>query len=367
MAGAGTSRTQQALQRERRARQAAEDIEWAARSRNGQDLFAPVLAGVARIRPPVWEALLQADTAVRKAANSLTLGAADKLDAGLDSVFAKGNFSSYRGNAQANTARNQYDAVHRRNAQMAGDIGATALMFSRAPASLAAKAPQRIAGAVKMSKRELGALAAGGGLTNAAIQNFANATRGKQTTWQEWVGALTGGAAGVLAYPLGPQRAGAVGGATSSATEDLLSGRRADLEALAQNAVLGRLAGGLGGVVGTRGSDALSSRAKGKLGETIGALRTDLNGMPIEPGPKRLELRAPGAKKGGTIVDGRSGDVRFEYKFGRNARLSNGQRAAQELLGGNYKIYQFLPEDIGQMLSIPTLGISRPFYNDRRQ
>lgn len=357
---------QQRLERERRAREAAEEQERLARSRPTRNFLAPVVEGAAKLRRPAFEALSQADTAMRTVANTLTFGAADKLDAGLDSLFTRGNLSGYGANLGANRARNQYDATHRRNAQVAGEIGAATLMLGRAPLrGIAAKAPERISSAVKVSKRELGALAAGGGLTNAAIQNFTDATMGRRPTWQNGVSSFAGGATGVLAYPLGAQRAGAVGGAVASATQDLLNGRQVDFRTLAQNATVGRLAGGLGGAIGKHGSNALSSRGKGKLGETLGALRSDLNGMPIEPGPKKLELRTPGARKGGTIADGRSGDVRFEYKFGPKAELTRGQLAAQALLGDKYKVYQFLPEDVGNILSIPALGIGRQLYDDQ--
>ena len=311
---------------------------------------------------------MQADTAMRSAANALTFGVADRLDAGLDSLVGTGGLSRYRSNLGANRARNQHDAVHRRKAQLAGEIGAAGVVLGGAPLrGAAAAASKRIPSAAKISTRELGALATAGGLTNAAIQNFTDAVLDRRQSWRNGAGAFAGGAAGVLALPLGAQRAGAVSGAVGSATQDILSGRQVNVSDLARNAALGRLTTGVASEVGTRLSNGLSSQAKGRLGDRLGALRSDLNGMRIEPGPKKLEYREPGARKGGTFADGRSGDDRFEYKFGPTAALSAGQRAVQALLGDNYHVYHFLPEDVGKILGVPAMGVARQVNGDQRR
>jgi hypothetical protein len=70
-------------------------------------------------------------------------------------------------------------------------------------------------------------------------------------------------------------------------------------------------------------------------------------GLPREEGPKKLT--PAGDKK--WIPDGKSGDVFFEDKFGVHARLSPGQKAAQAELGPNFRLYHFLPADIGKFAS----------------
>jgi hypothetical protein len=58
----------------------------------------------------------------------------------------------------------------------------------------------------------------------------------------------------------------------------------------------------------------------------------------------------------GAIPDGRSGDILFEDKFGPKATLSAGQRMAQAVLGPNYVLYHFHPEDVGKILGLPVGG-----------
>ncbi len=60
------------------------------------------------------------------------------------------------------------------------------------------------------------------------------------------------------------------------------------------------------------------------------------------------------------MPDDRSGDLRFEYKFGNGAGLSGNQKAAQELLDKNFVLYHFLPADLAKAASLPA-GASAPF------
>jgi hypothetical protein len=64
------------------------------------------------------------------------------------------------------------------------------------------------------------------------------------------------------------------------------------------------------------------------------------------------------------MPDGRSGDLRFEDKFGTSAKLSPNQRRAREVLGEDFRLNHFLPSDIGKAASIPAAsagtGLSDP-------
>jgi hypothetical protein len=99
----------------------------------------------------------------------------------------------------------------------------------------------------------------------------------------------------------------------------------------------------------------LSRGAKGRLGESLGAVRSAINQMEREPGPKKL-FKPKGAKAG-TIPDGRSGDKVFEDKFGLKAKLRAGQLIAQGLLSPNYILYHWIPEDVGKIVASPFIGL----------
>jgi hypothetical protein len=135
------------------------------------------------------------------------------------------------------------------------------------------------------------------------------------------------------------------------------------LEDLSRSAVAGRAVGALAGKTGTELSQSLTKQAKGRLGEALGAVRSAVNRMEREPGPKQLFKSDPAQP--GTYADGRSGDILFEDKFGLKAALSKGQRIAQSVLGPNYIVYHWLPEDVGKILATPLSGLGSALVNNR--
>lgn len=102
-------------QREREALEAEEE-----RARQGAPTFIQQrgkgLTGALR------EGVLQADTAARTAANTLTFGGADSLAAGLDALIPddRGIRERYNASLAAEQARNDYDALHRPLARQVG-------------------------------------------------------------------------------------------------------------------------------------------------------------------------------------------------------------------------------------------------------
>jgi hypothetical protein len=299
------------------------------------------------------EGVLQGDTALRSAANTLTLDTANSLAAGLDSlvpVGGQGIGERYAANLAAERARDSYDAAHRPMAQRIGAGAATAL--SLLAGSVAG--PRRLAGAATLSAREAAAILGAGGASGLALQNLSDAAAHRSADWRDGAGATLGGVLGAAALPLGPGRAAAVGAATTTAAQDLLHGRPISLEDLGRSAAAGRAIGGLAGFAGRQGSRSLSPQAKGWLGESLGTVRSAINHMEREAGPKKLFK--PKGWTAGTIPDGRSGDILFEDKFGPKAALSAGQRMAQAVLGPNYVLYHFHPEDVGKILGLPVGG-----------
>ena len=78
-----------------------------------------------------------------------------------------------------------------------------------------------------------------------------------------------------------------------------------------------------------------------------------------------MELFKPNPALPGTRPDGRSGDILFEDKFGVKAALRKGQRIAQSILGPNYIVYHWHPEDIGKVLATSLTGLGSALANDR--
>jgi len=311
----------------------------------------------------VREGALQADTAVRAAANALTFGQADKLDAAMSANFSdRGTWRQrYEAALAEDQARDAYDASHRQVAQRIGEAGGLALTLL-APEGAPAIIP-RIKDAAQLSARELAAILGGTGAFGMGTQFATDAATGKTTSPGDALGAGVGGIAGGLALPFGPARAGAVDGAVTSAAQDLLNRRPISLEDAGQSAAAGRVIAGVAGRYGRDWSNNLSRREKGRLGEAMGAVRSDVNGMKREVGPKTQEL-IPGTNKR-TIPDGRSGDMLFEDKFGYSASLSRNQKLAAEVFGPNYTIYHFVPEDVGNVVALPAAALTPRFVVDR--
>jgi hypothetical protein len=297
------------------------------------------------------EALLQADTAVRSAANILTFGLADNLEARVDAL-AQGGTNGWGQRYQADLAqqhaRNAYDTGHRRAAQLIGDVAGVGLSLI-SPVKGAAVA--RLPGAVGLTARDTAAILGAGAATGVVGQRAADLVNGQPSSWQDDVGAGIGGVAGAGSLFLGPQRAGAIGGAVTSAAQDVLNGRSISLEDAGEGAAAGGLFGRFAGNAGEQWSEKLPSKAKGRLGEALGDIRSTVNGLPRDWGPKAAATIA-GTRKW-WFPDGVSGDVRFEDKFGAKARLSTNQKMAQSALGDNFWLTHLLPEDIGKATSIP--------------
>jgi hypothetical protein len=184
---------------------------------------------------------------------------------------------------------------------------------------------------------------------------------GQDSTWQNDLGAGVGGVAGAGALVFGAKPASAVNGAVTSAMQDFLNGRQISLDHARENAAVGGVLGGLAGMAGERWSEGLTRKEKGNLGEFLGDMRSTVNGLRREGGSKTAD-KLEGTGKW-WFPDGRSGDVRFEDKFGPSASLSKNQKLAQAALGGNFWINHFLPEDIGKAASVPAATL--PHFQDQ--
>jgi hypothetical protein len=320
------------------------------------------------------EPLLQVDAAIRSAANTATFGGADKFSAAADALFAPGGFGGWRQrydtNLRQEQARDRYDAVHRPLAQSVGSVGGGVLgLFALGPEEAVAAAP-RLAGAAKLTAKEVGAILAGGGLAGLGSQKISDVATGHHSSTGDLLGAVAGGIAGAAAFPLAPTRAGAMGGAVTSAAQDLFNGRPVDVQQMAQSAMGAGLLGGHVGRAGRKWSGGLSPVAKGQLGETLGDVRAFVNGEGRIRNPTKLAPVAEGntgaSYKQRWRPDATDGPIpndwtqpmpkMFEDKLGYGAALSKNQTLAKSLLGGKFQLNHFLPDDVGLMTGLPAAG-----------
>lgn len=311
-----------------------------------------------------WNALMQADAAVRGAANTLTFGGADHFAAAMDALTGGGVdgwYDRYKADLGLERARNQYDAANRPTAQKIGQMGGTLLGLGLAvPESQAIGFGARLPGAAPLTGREITLLLGAGAGAGVASQTASDMATGQTSSFGDKVAAAAGGATNVAALPLGPGRAGALGGWVTSAGQDLFNGRPIDWGRAGQSAMAGGLLGDVAGDVGTSAADGLSSAAKGRLGETLGNLRSAIGGEPRQWAPKARDYLADGSY---WYPDGLSGTTRFEDKFGYKAELSPNQTQAQATLGSNFKLFHFLPDDIGWMASVPAATFGQQIIN----
>jgi len=303
------------------------------------------------------ELFLQADAAIRSAANVLTFGAWDRLNAAaLAAVnqrsgtrFADRYAREGAGLAELNRTNARQRPVATAAGQAAGTVAGVALTGG---GRQIVSAVPRLAGATRLTVGDVAGLLTGGAVVGVGAQTAEDLATGQRSPTSDYVAAGTGGVASVAALPLGPARAGAVGGWVDSASRDMLAGRPLSLERAGQAAMMGALGGRYAGQGGYDWSNGLAPVAKGRLGETLGSFRSFFNGHPREILGKSLTL-VPGTKSTRWIPDGVSGDVFFEDKFGYKPRLSYGQRAAQRALGDNFFLSNFLPEDVALLTGIP--------------
>lgn len=349
--------------------------------REAQETLAAAIQGVPALRRAsalAQQGAIQLDTVARGAANVMTLGGADYFAAGTNAVVQAVNgadlVESFQSNIRDERARGRQDAAQRPVARGVGHAGGAvmgvAATAAAAPALGVATAIPRLAGAARLTSRETAAIVAGGGLAGLGVQMASDTLQGQRSTAGDSLGAAIGGAVGVAALPAGPVRAGALGAAATTTAQDLFNGRTPSVETAAQAAMLGGLLGGAADGTAQHWSNGLSTKGKGNLGDFIGSARSKLNGEPRplvgywpRDGDKLIDPddRAPMPKRRDYLneektiywyPDGVSGrSIRFEDKFGFDARLSPNQSLAQKRLGEKFVLYHTGPPDVGKAAS----------------
>lgn len=295
--------------------------------------------------------------AARGAQDAFTLGLGDRAYAGVRALNDAANGAdlgaAWQSRMSAERARDQYDARNYRAARTVGEVVGTGLGFAAlGPVDAVLSGGVRIAQAAPMIAREaavLGGVGAGGGVAAQALMDIQNR---RLSSAGDYLGSAAGGAAAAVASAKGrPGQAGAIGGATTAVTQDVLNGRPADWGDASRAALAGGYMAAPFGLAGRRYSDGLPMTEKGKLGEAMGRVRTAANGrMPVQGGER---VKLPGGKI--TVLDeGDSLAYMSEQKFGRSIRrLSPNQQKAYDYFGDRYRVDHFLPRDVGVVVGYP--------------
>lgn len=307
--------------------------------------------------PVAQEAIDQVLAGARGAQDTLTLGLGDRAYAGAlaagDALGGLDFFKAYGDRMNAERERDQYDSEHYKFARGAGEIAGTAAgLLALGPADALLAGGVRMAEAAPLVAREVAALGGFGGAGGVAGQAIGDFQRRELGSAGDYFGAAAGGATSALASTrLGPGQAGALGGAVTSAAQDVLNGRGVSLESAGRAGLAGGYLAAPFGLGGRSYSERLRPREKGQLGEKLGRIRTRINGGQPEAGGRYVKL--PSGRR--TVLDQESNIMPMsEQKFGRTARLSGGQREAYELFGpDDYRIDHFLLRDIGALYGYP--------------
>ena len=312
--------------------------------------------------------------------DAMTFGGGDHVVAGLGAFAGSRDFSDwlqrYRTNAALEKARDDFDRARHPRARLAGEVAGTgtqlvalgpldgALAGGAGLARLAGVGRgARLAERTGMKLHELGAIGLGGAGAGVGGQAISDLRSQRLGSAGDYIGAGAGGFVDAAASPwIGPGKAGALGGATTSMLQDALNGRPVSLEDAGRSAAI---AGGIGGVVGlgVRGRTArMHFRQKGKVGERISPFRTIIGADQPLPGKRRY---LPSGRR--TDTDGESlRGVTVEAKTGPGAELSNNQLEAMRTLP-KYRVDHYLFNDIGSLIGVPAglFGFGMTRSNER--
>lgn len=317
--------------------------------------------GAANMVGRAREALMTVDAGVRGAADTLTFGMADEIAGGMNALFDGSDrplLERFSEHHQDEVSRDLEDLEKRRLARRLGQAAGLALSVGvQTPATTARAAAPTFLNQMRNGRslgfvprlqtvpREVGAASAAGGLVNGGVQILTDFGSGRRTTPGDFAGAVVGG---MVAAPAtifhSPSLAGAVEGAVTSLSQDVIGGRPISYDTAFRSGAGGAAGGHIADVIGTGGAKALGRDAKGELGEALSIVKTWARGdVPLGYGKRRY------LSKGYTVVDpGSTIDSLAESKLGRWVRISNPQ-----VLGNveipNSRIDWWDPSDLGKI------------------
>ena len=347
--------------------------------RTGQDVVAKTPSQMARLGRT-------ANAAVRAAANSASLGAADRLEAGTEALLGMGGAGNLRQRYNRQLVlQHQADADAQREFpnlyKWSGRAGAVGGILALDEPVAAAGLARAIPGGAKVydaiqSFRPIGFIPQGygrmagaiGGAVNTAAQVANDAAHSRRTSMTDAADAFVSGAVGTAAAVRGhPALGGAIGsGLTTGLQQEDRGGASADdvLNSGLQGAYWGR---GLS-TVGEQVSNALPKAMKQGLGEGLTFMKSWARGEPIPPWQiehvPAISENLPGARRAMagpqveiTLSNGRKTVADWatlwgralEAKYGLSAELRRAQRLAPSDLYPHYLPDHWSPGNIGDI------------------
>jgi hypothetical protein len=267
-------------------------------------------------------------------------------------------------------AADAYDAEHfgtaRNVGRVAGFVGSVAAMgapgLARAavaaiPRGRAAEQVVRLGLRYAPDPRGYAKMMAMGGAGTGIVDQFAtDLMTGQRSTPGEFLAAAGGGAVGGFGTRyVGPVLGGGAGGAATSVLSDLASGRRPSLDNALEAGRLAAVFGGIGDGLGQRWAKKLSPWEKGKLGDTLSAVKAGARGEDVVRQQARVYLEPQGYTVADNISvprglpDERINWILNESKLGPYASLTDRQEQALREFGNRYVVDFWRYSDVGKM------------------
>lgn len=314
-------------------------------------------------RQPAQPLVASLAAGARGASDAFTFGLGDHLGAGLSAaggmIQGRDFVSGYENEMAAAQAQDEEDwRLHPYARATGGVAGTGASLLVASPLALGRAAAggvrmasladvPRLKAAAGLVGREVAGLTGLGAVNGAVGQVVMDHALGRGSSASDTAGAALGGAAGTLGLLASrhPQGSAALGGATTSMSQDLLGGRPISVDEALQSAGLsGAISGLVAPLVSTR-VNRLRPSEKGKLGERLSEGRSHLRGDAPREGAKP---RVPVGGGKVAIPDHQTQSGRYvEAKFGPSARLSDNQTKAFSLDPDGFRLDHFLPQDVG--------------------
>lgn len=334
--------------------------------------------------PAVARRLESARAMASGAIDEFTFGGADHLLAAGQAL--SGGVSGYR--ARYDAAMRQKRAEDARDARLhpmarnAGRVaGLGATLFLGGPAAGAARAalaaaPRggRVVAALTrtpkltgLDPRGLNNLVLAGGATSGVVsQAVVDAATGRLSSARDYTAAVVGGAAGgYAALRTGGMGGGLVGGGATSATRDVLDGRRISLDDAIREGHLGMVGGGAAEAAGTLRAAMLSTRAKGLVGEKMSQAKLLATGRHVRKNKIRVNVegRTPTGRQSTSVPDYRFGpkdsEQYLEAKLGPEADLTRNQKRLLAKVGSDrFRVDAWQFSDVGKASSVAGAGVS---------
>ena len=314
-------------------------------------------------RQPAQPLVSSLAAGARGASDAFTFGLGDHLGAGLSAaggmIQGRDFVSGYQEGMAAAQAQDEEDwRLHPYARATGGVAGTGASLLVASPLALGRVAAggvrmaaladvPRLKAAAGLVGREVAGLTGLGAVNGAVGQVVMDHALGRGSSASDTAGAALGGAVGTLGLLASrrPKASAALGGATTSMTQDLLGGRPVSVDEALQSAGLSGAIGDLVAPLASTRVNRLRPSEKGNLGEMLSEGRSYLRGDAPREGAKP-RVPVGGGKVAIPDHQTQSG-LYVEAKFGPSADLTKNQKKAFSLDPDGFRLDHFLPQDVG--------------------